>query len=263
MLCSNFPHQKVLQLPIKLRQNYVFMMSIYLFNVFTFSLYRPLPEELGVIEILANIETIHGGLVSDACKKTINILVKNSIEILENQIMEILEDLSGHMAPKITNFLLEATPHDRSSTPVKLLRFLDTNLIFLKNWLVPENFDRVLSSVWTASSLSLAKIIEQSIADRQDVKYFSHLHHVFAVLLNFFYGGEIPEQNSSHVDIKRTLKLLQLYSASPNDLILNYYSERFKHQLEQQHPNGDRTSVYPFGSITVRAIGKYYINKNI
>ena len=235
---------------------YLYYINISLFYVFTSSLYRPLPEELGVIEILTNIETIHGGLVSDACKKTINILVKNSIEILENQIMEILEDLSGHMAPKITNFLLEATPHDRSSTPVKLLRFLDTNLIFLKNWLVPENFDRVLSSVWTASSLSLAKIIEQSIADRQDVKYFSHLHHVFAVLLNFFYGGEIPEQNSSLVDIKRTLKLLQLYSASPNDLILNYYSERFKHQLEQQHPNGDRTSVYPFGSITVRAIGK-------
>ena len=93
------------------------------------------------------------------------------------------------------NFLLEATPHDRSSTPVKLLRFLDTNLIFLKNWLVPENFSRVLTSVWTTSTFSLAKIIEQSIVDRQDVKYFSHLHHVFAVLLNFFHGGEIPEQN--------------------------------------------------------------------
>ena len=251
-----FPTSKSVTITNQTETKLYLYINISLFYVFTFSLYRPLPEELGVIEILTNIETIHGGLVSDACKKTINILVKNSIEILENQIMEILEDLSGHMAPKITNFLLEATPHDRSSTPVKLLRFLDTNLIFLKNWLVPENFDRVLSSVWTASSLSLAKIIEQSIADRQDVKYFSHLHHVFAVLLNFFYGGEIPEQNSSLVDIKRTLKLLQLYSASPNDLILNYYSERFKHQLEQQHPNGDRTSVYPFGSITVRAIGK-------
>ena len=62
--------------------------------------------------------------------------------------------------------------------------------------------------------------------------------------------------HSSQVDISRTLKLLQLYSASPNDLILNYYSERFTHQLDQQHPNGDQTSVYPFGSITVRAIGK-------
>ena len=110
--------------------------------------------------------------------------------------MEILEDLSGHMAPKITNFLLEASPQDRSSTPVKLLRFLDANLIFLKSYLVPENFSRVLTSVWTTSTLSLKNIIDQSIVEKQDVKHFSHLHHVFAVLLNFFYGDESPPSKS-------------------------------------------------------------------
>ena len=52
----------------------------------------------------------------------------------------------------------------------------------------------------------------------------------------------------------RTVKLLQLYSASPDDLIYNYYAERFRHQLEQQHPNGNETSVYPIGSINIRAI---------
>ena len=45
-----------------------------------------------------------------------------------------------------------------------------------------------------------------------------------------------------------------MYSASNQDLISTYFSERFKHQLEQQHPNGDSTSVYPIGSITVRAM---------
>ena len=135
--------------------------------------------------------------MSDACKKTVNILVKNSIEILENHIMDILEDLSNQMSPKITSFLLESQPTDRSSTPIKLLRFLDANLIFLKSYLVPANFSRVLSSVWRTSTLSLATIIEQSIAEKRDTKYFSHLHHVFAVLLNFFYGGdEQPPQKS-------------------------------------------------------------------
>ena len=141
------------------------------------------------------MEEIHGGLVSDACKKTINVLVKNSVEILENHIMDILETLSSQMAPKITSFLLEATPTDRSATPIKLLRFLDANLIFLKSYLVPVNFARVLSSVWRISTLSLASIIEQSIAEKRDVKYFSHLHHVFAVLLNFFYGDDQPPQH--------------------------------------------------------------------
>lgn len=48
--------------------------------------------------------------------------------------------------------------------------------------------------------------------------------------------------------------MLQLYSAGPEDLIYNYYSDRFRHQLEQQHPNGSDTSVYPIGSINIRAI---------
>ena len=58
------------------------------------------------------------------------------------------------------------------------------------------------------------------------------------------------------LNVARTVKLLQLYSASSDDLIYNYYAERFRHQLEQQHPNGSETNVYPIGSINIRAIGK-------
>ena len=94
------------------------------YHYFTSS-YRPLPEELGVIEILTNIEAIHGGLVSDACKKTINILVKNSVEILENQIMIILEDLSGHMAPKISKSLWD------EGQKLNVLSAVFKNLIFI------------------------------------------------------------------------------------------------------------------------------------
>ena len=61
------------------------------------------------------------------------------------------------------------------------------------------------------------------------------------------------------LNVARTVKLLQLYSASSEDLIYNYYAERFRHQLEQQHPNGSETNVYPIGSINIRAIGKSWI----
>ena len=56
------------------------------------------------------------------------------------------------------------------------------------------------------------------------------------------------------LNVARTVKLLQLYSASSDDLIFNYYSERFKHQLDQQRPSGTETNVYPIGSINIRAI---------
>ena len=54
--------------------------------------------------------------------------------------------------------------------------------------------------------------------------------------------------------MERTEKLLRLYSASQEDLILLYYSDRFEHQLGQQHPHGSELSVYPIGSINLRAI---------
>ncbi len=168
---------------------------------FVLNAIRPLPEELGTPEILSRLEQIHGGLVGDACKKTVDILVKNATEILENQILEILDDLSDQMAPDITAFLLEATPTDRSATPIKLLRFLDTNLIFLKTHLVPVNFKRVLTSVWFATSTALASIVEQAILDKRDVACFKHLQHVFIILLNFFFGDDIPARlvNTIHI----------------------------------------------------------------
>ena len=53
------------------------------------------------------LEEQKGGLVADACRKTIRTLMKNSVENVENQILSILEDVGAKMAPTIERFLFE------------------------------------------------------------------------------------------------------------------------------------------------------------
>ena len=47
----------------------------------------PLVLELGMAEVLAKLEEQNGGLVADACKKTVRTLIKNAADNVENQIL--------------------------------------------------------------------------------------------------------------------------------------------------------------------------------
>ena len=50
---------------------------------------RPFVDELKINEILSKIEEVNGGLVADACRKTVKVLVENAIENVENQILNV------------------------------------------------------------------------------------------------------------------------------------------------------------------------------
>ena len=47
------------------------------------------PQELGKDDILSRIGEVNGALVAEACKKTIDVLVKNATEDVENQILQV------------------------------------------------------------------------------------------------------------------------------------------------------------------------------
>ena len=68
---------------------------------------NPFISDLGIDSVLNKLEQQKGGLVADACRKTIRTLMKNSVENVENQILTILEDVGAKMAPTIETFLFE------------------------------------------------------------------------------------------------------------------------------------------------------------
>ena len=108
-----------------------------------------------------------------------------------------------------------------------LIDYLDTNLIFLKANLVGENFERVLSVVWSATSSAISDIIAEGINNKMSAPYFTNLTQTFRILLNFFFGENIPQNDLVIDGISHTLKL---YSYNIGDLILTYYDRRYLDQ---------------------------------
>lgn len=54
-----------------------------------FQVINPLVLELGMSEVLETLEAENGGLVADACKKTVKTMLKNAVENVENQILQV------------------------------------------------------------------------------------------------------------------------------------------------------------------------------
>ena len=191
-------------------------------------------SELGIDNILNKLEESKGGLVADACKKTIRTLMKNSVENVENQIFSILEGVGSKMAPTIEKFLFEgqvcsSTSSGQPDTSASvlavaadkrnLLQYLDENLIFLKQRLYPANFERVLSVMWAVSSSSLSDILHKSIEKKKPPEFFFNLYETFNILLNFFYGEKVPDDSN----LLSTKKLLEIFSSSPPVLLDTFY----------------------------------------
>lgn len=211
---------------------------------------NPFVSELGIDGILSSLEDQKGGLVADACRKTIRTLMKNSIENVENQILSILEDVGSKMAPTIERFLFEGQVYCRDEADRRnLLQYLDENLVFLKHRLVPANFERVLSVMWAVSSNSLSDILHKSIEKKKPPKFFVSLYETFKVLLNFFYGEKIPADSN----LVSTRRLLELFSSDPESLINSFYRERWEDQSKVQLHNCIMGSV----SVKLQIIGSH------
>lgn len=210
---------------------------------FVMSYINPFVCDLGIESVLTKLEQQKGGLVADACRKTIRTLMKNSIENVENQILTILEDVGSKMAPTIETFLFEGQVHCSSSADRRtLLQYLDENLVFLKSRLVPANFERVLSVMWAVSAKSLSDIVHKSIEKKKPSQFFVSLYETFKVLLNFFYGEKIPQDGC----LLSTKHLLELFASDSDALINNFYKQRLEDQ--RSIPSGN----FPLGSINVR-----------
>ncbi len=101
----------------------------------------------------------------------------------------------SRLGPTVSRLLSECLtgvlPHQRPSYH-RLLHFLDLNLIFLKEWLSADNFDRALSSVWGSAVAALSAIMQASIKSKMPPGHFANLYGAFRVLLNFFYGDQVP-----------------------------------------------------------------------
>ena len=77
---------------------------------------------------------------------------------------------------------------------------------------------------------------------RKPPQYFTTLLETLKVLINFFYGDKLPQDET----LLKMKSLLQLYASDSTELISRYLWERHKEQVSIKP--GD----YQLGSITIR-----------
>ena len=101
-------------------------------------------------------------------RRTLSTLIVNTVENVENKILEVLDVIGERMAPVIQKFLFEGSSllsyggRDVDS----LIGYLDKNMLLLKEKLNEANFEKVLSIIWESSAKSLSDTIHVSIEVR-------------------------------------------------------------------------------------------------
>merc|ERR1719323_753754 len=121
-----------------------------------------------------------------------------------------------------------------------LIDYLDANLILLKDKLNAPNFDRVLAVIWESSAHSLHDTISVSIEKGKPPTYFKTLLDILRVLINFFYGDKIPNDET----LKKMEAQLQLYASDSHILISRYLFDRHREQKAM--------TEFPLGSVNIR-----------
>ena len=203
---------------------------------------RPFVNELGIDEIVEKLRVLNGDLVANSCKRTLQTLVHNAVDNVENKIFEVLDLIGEKMAPVIQKFLVEGCSlvAYAGRNMDSLINYLDKNLILLKDKLNSTNFERVLSVIWQCSALSLHDTISLSIERRKPPSYFKTLLDILRILIKFFYADKVPNDET----LLKMEAQLQLYASDSHILISRYLFERHREQKAM--------TEFPLGSVNIR-----------
>ena len=193
-------------------------------------------EQLGVHEVLDKLEEDKGGLVADACRKTIKTLMKNWVENVENQIGGLLEEVGERAGPIMVRVL--TSPADAKVLPDVLpaseeaggLAPLDSALLALRGVLAPANFRRLISVLWSTAVTCLGAVLQEHIRRRRHPDTFVALEAAFHLLRTFLYGDSPPGADPAAGGLEDSTRLLSLFSSSPRELIQRFYKQRMAEQ---------------------------------
>merc|ERR1712001_369913 len=188
---------------------------------------RPFVNELGIEEIIEKLRILNGDLVANSCHRTLQTLIHNAVDNVENKIYQVLDIIGDKMSPVIQKFLVSNCGHVfyAGRKLDSLIDYLDDNLKLLKEKLNGPNFDRVLAVIWESSAHSLHDTISISIEKGKPPTYFKTLLDILRVLINFFYGDKIPNDET----LRKMEAQLQLYASGTffhnNSILMVYLSD--------------------------------------
>ncbi|KAL3277541.1 hypothetical protein HHI36_012885 [Cryptolaemus montrouzieri] len=204
---------------------------------------KPFTTELGMTEVIEKMTDLKSPLEAQRCQQTLNNVIDNAIDTVNNEIIELLETVISKMAPAMKRLLIEGAElfNQDSNSVDRLMMYVDTNLSTLNRELNEENFNRVIFMVWEQLTKILIDIIETNLEKRRPPSFYANLHKT----LNLMLGSFKTSDETTCDGLSQTEEILRIYGLETNDLI---------HQVHLDlYDEYKKLNESPYGILTARA----------
>ncbi|XP_041342599.1 protein unc-13 homolog D isoform X3 [Pyrgilauda ruficollis] len=205
-----------------------------------------LPSQLG----WAQLEQHMRGIIDpQQIQNALHNQLDSTVACLDHEVRDVVQALATKLEKGIARHIQELSSSSDTQKPedsiIPLMKFLESELQYLNEHLVQENFKSLLSLLWhhTLSVLSAAL--------GPQVPLVQHCQRLFCALksleLCFHAEGCGLPLETLHSAAFRTLEAhLALCSATSRKLIQKYFSNRIQQQLD--------TSSEKYGAVTIKAL---------
>ncbi|RZF34138.1 hypothetical protein LSTR_LSTR003548 [Laodelphax striatellus] len=206
-------------------------------------------NDLGVDEIIKQLADFRSPNAAEHCRVTLQLLIDNAIDTVRNKILDLLEVVAVKMTPSISRFLVEGAEllNQENNSVDRLMQYLEESLCTLSSQLNPENFDRILSIIWTKLAQIMYNLVESSLEKRRPPSFFANLHEMLKILTGFFRpdnGAAPPSLGANSEVLAKIEQLLMLHGMDTWQLIQQCHLERLNEQQQ--------LTAAPLGMLTVR-----------
>ncbi|XP_010001024.1 PREDICTED: protein unc-13 homolog D [Chaetura pelagica] len=209
-------------------------------------LIRKLPAQLD----WAQLEQRTGAVIDQQqIQHTLHHQLDSTISCLDHQVRDVVQALATKLEKGIARHIQELSSSSDTREPedsiIPLMKFLESELQYLNEHLVQENFKSLLALLWHHTLDVLSAAAGQQVPLAQSYK---KLHCALKSLeLCFYAEGCVLPLETLHTPAFLSLEThLALCSATSRKLIQKYFSNRIQQQLD--------TSSEKYGAVTIKAL---------
>ncbi|NWI98290.1 UN13D protein, partial [Crypturellus undulatus] len=198
----------------------------------------------------AQLEQRTGDIINpEQIQHTLHNQLDSTISCLDHEIRDVVQALAAKLEGGIARHIQELSASHNIRQPedsiAPLMKFLESELQYLNEHLVQENFKSLLGLLWHHTLAVLSAAAQQQISSAQ---HYKKLHCALKSLELCFYaeGCGLPLETLHTAAFQSLETHLALCSASSRKLIQKYFSNRIQQQLD--------TTSEKYGAVTIKVL---------
>ncbi|NWX98676.1 UN13D protein, partial [Nothoprocta ornata] len=198
----------------------------------------------------AQLEQRTGDIINpEQIQHTLHNQLDSTISCLDHEIRDVVQALAAKLEGGIARHIQELSASHDTREPedsiMPLMKFLESELQYLNEHLVQENFKSLLGLLWHHTLDVLSAAARQQVPSAQ---HYKKLHCALKSLELCFYaeGCGLPLETLHTAAFQSLETHLALCSASSRKLIQKYFSNRIQQQLD--------TTSEKYGAVTIKVL---------